>query len=128
MSLASVINAILAVIVFGVIWYFSGKIVKGSQTREKNIMENGTSINVTILSMKQNGLFLNNNPVVEMKLKAADKEKKESWLVEKHNETALLIALDAYQVGNVYEAKLGKNKEDILFVRDASGRPVPAQP
>lgn len=128
MSLASILNVFLTIVIIAVCYFFANKMIKGGQNREKNMMESGASINVTILSMKQTGLFLNNNPVIEMKLKAESKEKNESWLIEKHNETALLIALDAYQVGNVYEAKLGKNKDDVMFVTDASGKPVPAHP
>ncbi|MBP2168757.1 hypothetical protein J2125_001949 [Erwinia toletana] len=128
MSVNDVIGGAITVIVILIISLFVDKMIKSGQNREKKIMQSGVGINITILSMKQTGLFINQNPVIEMKLKAEDKEKNESWLIEKHNETAMLIAMDAYQVGNVYEAKLGKNKEDIMFVRDASGRPVPAKP
>lgn len=89
-------------------------------------MENGSDVQITILSMKQNGLFLNNNPVVEMSLRVTDLHGK-SWLVEKHEETVLLIALDKYQVGDVYDGKFDIKTSSILFVKDESGKPIRAK-
>ncbi|MCU5771711.1 hypothetical protein N5923_08950 [Erwiniaceae bacterium BAC15a-03b] len=128
MSLANILNVALTFFIIAACYYFANKIIKGNQRREKHLMENGISIIITILSMKQTGLFLNNNPVIEMNLKAENIDKNESWLIEKHNETALVIALNDYQVGNVYHAKVGNNKNDIVFIKDESGKPVPILP
>ncbi|WP_223881491.1 hypothetical protein [Affinibrenneria salicis] len=85
---------------------------------------NGAVVRATILSMHQSGLFLNNNPVLELKLKIETEPANKSWLVEKHQETAFLIALSSYEVGGVYDARMGKNENDILLVKDESGNPV----
>lgn len=104
-------------------YYFAHKVVKNSQHREQIINEKGSNVQLTILSMEQNGLFLNNNPVIEMNLRITDDNGK-SWLVEKHKETVLLIALDKYQVGDTYEGKYDVNNDKFVFVRSSNGMPI----
>jgi hypothetical protein len=67
----------------------------GAKRKEQDILANGSDVNITILSMKQSGLFINNNPVIEMSLRVEQPQFNKSWLVEKHNETAWLIAVAA---------------------------------
>ncbi|AER32200.1 hypothetical protein ACVWWU_001039 [Pantoea sp. PA1] len=126
MSISGIVNVVLTILVIFACYYFANKIVRGSQQREQTIIENGSDVQITILSMKQNGLFLNNNPVVEMSLRVTDLHGK-SWLVEKHEETVLLIALDKYQVGDVYDGKFDIKTSSILFVKDESGKPIRAK-
>ncbi|WP_237613341.1 hypothetical protein [Pectobacterium parmentieri] len=73
--------------------------------------------------MKQSGLFLNNNPVVDMNLRLADSTGK-TWLVEKHQETVLLISIDKYQVGKTYMAKKDENTDFIIFIKNRNGWPI----
>lgn len=126
MSILSVLNVVLTVLIICASYYFANKIVRGSHQLEKAVIENGSDVQITILSMKQNGLFLNNNPVVEMSLRVTDSHGK-SWLVGKHEETVLLIALDKYQVGDVYDGKFDIKTSSILFVKDESGKPIRAK-
>ncbi|MGG6102443.1 hypothetical protein QNH99_09100 [Pantoea allii] len=123
MSTLSVINFFLTFFIIFISYYIANKIVKKSHQRESDIIEKGSDVEITILSMKQNGILLNNNPVVEMSLRVTDSHRK-SWLVEKHEETVLLIALDIYQVGNIYNGKFDSKGNSVLFVRDESGRPI----
>jgi len=108
-----IINAVLTFVIIFIGFYLANRIVKNSQRREQRIIENGNDIQVTILAMRQTGLFINNNPVIDMDL----------WLVEKHQETVLLITLDAWQVGVTYEAKLDPKDNAIVFVRDINDKP-----
>ncbi|AWQ18318.1 hypothetical protein NB724_001147 [Pantoea ananatis] len=126
MSILSVLNVVLTVLIIFASYYIANKLVRGSHQLEKAVIENGSDVQITILSMKQNGLFLNNNPVVEMSLRVTDSHGK-SWLVEKHEETVLLIALDKYQVGDVYGGKFDIKTSKILFVKDESGKPIRAK-
>jgi hypothetical protein len=102
------------------------RVARNLERKEQDILTNGSDVNITILSMKQSGLFINNNPVIEMSLRVEQPQFNKSWLVEKHNETAWLIAVAAYQVGNVYQGKLGQNDKSLVFVKDGSGKPLPA--
>lgn len=126
MSILSVINIVLTVLVIFASYYLANKIVRSSHQFEKAVIENGSDVQITILSMKQNGLFLNNNPVVEMSLRVTDSHGKR-WLVEKHEETVILIALDKYQVGDVYDGKFDIKTSSILFVKDEDGKPIRAK-
>lgn len=126
MSILSIVNIVLTLLIIFVCYYFANKIVRGSHQREQAVIENGSDVQITILSMKQNGLFLNNNPVVEMSLRGTDSHGK-SWLVEKYEETVLLIALDKYQVGDVFDGKFDIKTNNILFVKDENGKPVKAK-
>ena len=123
MSISWVINAVLTFLIIFVCFYFANRIVKNSQQREHSIMEQGDDVYVTILSMKQSGVFINNNPVVTMDLRVANAADNKTWLLEKHDETIQLIALDAYQVGSIYRAKL--DTKSIVFATDPSnGKPL----
>lgn len=125
MSISWVINAVLTFLIIFVSFYFANRIVKNSQQREHSIMEQGDDVYVTILSMKQSGVFINNNPVVTMDLRVANAADNKTWLLEKHDETIQLIALDAYQVGSIYRAKLDSKTKSIVFVTDPSnGKPL----
>ncbi|QKJ85803.1 hypothetical protein PMPD1_0831 [Paramixta manurensis] len=124
MSVSSVVNVILTIIIFAIALYIANRVIKGSQRREEILTASGRPAKATILSMKQNGLFLNNNPVLDLKLKIELLNEPHSWLVEKHQETAMLIAVASYEVGGVYEARVGKNDNDILLVKDASGKSI----
>ncbi|MBW1216539.1 hypothetical protein QM637_15525 [Pantoea allii] len=126
MSILSVINIVLTVLIIFASYYLANKIVRSSHQFEKAVIENGSDVQITILSMKQNGLFLNNNPVVEMSLRVTDSHGKR-WLVEKHEETVILIALDKYQVGDVYDGKFDIKTSSILFVKDEDGKPIRAK-
>ncbi len=126
MSILSVINIVLTVLIIFASYYLANKIVRSSHQFEKAVIENGSDVQITILSMKQNGLFLNNNPVVEMSLRVTDSHGKR-WLVEKHEETVILIALDKYQVGDMYDGKFDIKTSSILFVKDEDGKPIKAK-
>lgn len=125
MSISWIINAVLTFLIIFVCFHFANRIVKNSQQREHSIMEQGDDVYVTILSMKQSGVFINNNPVVTMDLRVANAADNKTWLLEKHDETIQLIALDAYQVGSIYRAKLDSKTKSIVFVTDSSnGKPL----
>ena len=128
MSYSSIINAVVTLGGIFVCFYFAHKIVRGSQEREKTILNSGLEVRVTILSMKQSGLFINNNPVVEMALRVKEGERGDEWLIENHKKTVQLIALDGYQVGNIYQAKTDEKRKELVFAKDNSGRPIPATP
>ncbi|KAA9002634.1 hypothetical protein FJU30_03615 [Affinibrenneria salicis] len=124
MTTSGVVNVIATLVIVVVVFYLANRIVKSSASREKELTANGAVVRATILSMHQSGLFLNNNPVLELKLKIETEPANKSWLVEKHQETAFLIALSSYEVGGIYDARMGKNENDILLVKDDSGKPV----
>jgi hypothetical protein len=126
MSISSVVNIVLTVLIIAGCYYLANRVIRNSQQHEQSVMNIGGDVYVTILSMKQNGLFLNNNPVIEMSLRIEDPNAKETWMLEKYNETVLLIALDAYQVGHKYQAKID-DKKNIIFVKDNSGKPLPVE-
>ncbi|EIW9475955.1 MULTISPECIES: hypothetical protein [Klebsiella] len=118
-----IINAVLTLVIIFISFYLANRIVKNSQRREQRIIENGNDIQVTILAMRQTGLFINNNPVIDMDLRVQDLNNGKTWLVEKHQETVLLITLDAWQVGVNYEAKLDPKDNAIVFVIDINDKP-----
>ncbi|QKJ85806.1 hypothetical protein PMPD1_0834 [Paramixta manurensis] len=124
MSIFGVVNVVGTLLIIAVCFYIANRIVKNSQKREWELTNNGVVVSATILSMKQTGLFLNNNPVLELNLRVKSEKEQRTWLVEKHQETAMLIAVASYEVGGVYEARVGKNDNDILLVKDASGKPI----
>ncbi|EDX6465828.1 hypothetical protein CBH50_004590 [Salmonella enterica subsp. diarizonae serovar 60:r:e,n,x,z15] len=124
MSISGIANVVLTFLIISVCYYFANKFVRNSQQRDRDIIENGTVVYATILSMRQNGVFINNNPVVEMKLRVEDPGSHKKWLIEKHDETVLLIALDSYQPGGTYHAKLDEKNNTIIFVTDSSGKPI----
>lgn len=125
MSISWVINAALTILIMVAGFHFANRIVKNAQQREQSILEQGDDVYVTILSMKQSGVFINNNPVVTMALRVANVADNKTWLLEKHNETIQLITLDAYQVGAVYRAKLDSKTKSIVFVTAPSnGKPL----
>ncbi|KAA9002629.1 hypothetical protein FJU30_03640 [Affinibrenneria salicis] len=124
MTTSNIVELLLTILIFLFAFYWANKIIKGSANREKELKKSGTVVRATILSMRQSGVFLNNNPVLELKLKIEDEQADKSWLVEKHSETALLIALNSYEVGGVYNARMGKNQNDILLMKDESGKPI----
>lgn len=117
-------DVVITFAIIAVSYYLAKKIIRGSQLREQSLLQNGIDVNVTILSLKQTGLFINNNPVAEMKLRVVDPLTGNSWLVEKHKEAILLITLDVWQVGNIYHAKTDIEKKQIFFVRDNNDRPI----
>ncbi|QJT81164.1 hypothetical protein [Kosakonia sp. MUSA4] len=124
MSIFSIVNAVLTfVIIFGA-YYVAHRMIRNTQVREQSYIQQGIDVNVKILSMKQTGLFINNNPVVEMELRVVEPMNNKSWLIEKHKETVMLITLDAWQVGNTYQAKTDKDGKKIVFVRDDNDRPL----
>lgn len=123
MSLSIAINFVLTFVIIFSCYYFANKIVKSSHQREKIINGKGSDVEITILSMEQSGLFLNNNPVIEMNLRITDDNRK-ALLVEKHKETVLLISLDKYQVGNSYKGKYDINNDKFVFERSGSGMPI----
>ena len=127
MSLFNIVNAVVTLSLCALIWYFAHRVVRNSQEREQTVLEQGRDVNVTILTMKQNGLFINNNPVIDMTLRVEDKANQKSWLVEKHQETAYLIAVASYLVGGVYYGKVEVKTGKIVFVKDASGKPLLVQ-
>ena len=127
MSLFNIVNAVVTLSLCALIWYFAHRVVRNSQEREQTVLEQGRDVNVTILTMKQNGLFINNNPVIDMTLRVEDKANQTSWLVEKHHETAYLIAVASYQVGGIYHGKVEEKTGKIVFVKDSSGKPLLAQ-
>ncbi|WP_232238947.1 hypothetical protein [Serratia rubidaea] len=116
-------NIILTFTIILVCYYFANRVIKGSRRREQGIIEQGADVYVTILSLKQSGLFINNNPVIEMDLRLENPESQAVWMLEKHRETVPQIALSAYQLGLVYQAK-ANGKNDFVFIKDNSGKPV----
>lgn len=125
MSVSWFINAALTLLIIFICFYFANRLVKGSQQKEQNTIEQDADVYVMILSMAQSGVFINNNPVVTMDLRVKDLAKNKTWLLEKQNETILLITLDAYQVGSVYQGKLDKKDNSVVFVKDpSSGKPI----
>lgn len=128
MSLFNIVNVVVTLSLMALIWHLAQRVVRNSQQREEIVLERGSDVNVTILSMKQNGLFINNNPVIDMSLRIEERANKKSWLVENHQETAYLIAVGSYQVGNVYQGKFDNKTNNIIFVKDASGKPLLAAP
>ncbi|EGI3956044.1 hypothetical protein H3428_004121 [Escherichia coli] len=118
-----IINAVLTFVIIFIGFYLANRIVKNLQRREQRIIENRNDIQVTILAMRQTGLFINNNSVIDMDLRVQDLNNGKTWLVEKHQETVLLITLDAWQVGVNYEAKLDPKDNAIVFVRDINDKP-----
>ncbi|WP_437889015.1 hypothetical protein [Phytobacter sp. V91] len=127
MSLFNIVNVVVTLSLCALIWYFAHRVVRNSQERELTVLEQGRDVNVTILTMKQNGLFINNNPVIDMSLHVEDKANQKSWLVEKHQETACLIAVDSYLLGGVYYGKVEAKTGRIVFVKDLSGKPLLAK-
>ncbi|WLI76978.1 hypothetical protein Q5705_20860 [Kosakonia sp. H02] len=115
--------AVLIILMFGFHNFIKYRLKKYRKL-EKIFLVDGIDVNATIISMRQVGVFFNNNPVVEMTLKIEDKSKKKSWLIEKHNEIIMLITLDAWQVGHIYQAKTDEKKQKISFVRDDNDRPL----
>lgn len=103
-STFDIVNVVVTIVLICLIFGLAKRVVRNSQRKEQDILANGSDVNITILSMKQSGLFINNNPVIEMSLRVEQPQFNKSWLVEKHNETAWLIAVAAYQSGNVYQA------------------------
>ncbi len=71
------------------------------------------------------GLFINNNPVIDMDLRVQDLNNgKKRGLWKSTRETVLLITLDARQVGVTYEAKTRSKKiTPLCFVRDINDKP-----
>lgn len=98
--------------------------LKKTQAREGRFVSDGKEVSATVLSLKQIGLFLNYNPVVEMSLRIEAEIQKSSWLVENHKETIILITMDAWQVGNKYLAKTGSVGKKIVFVKGSNDRPL----
>ncbi|MHB9327955.1 hypothetical protein ACP3S7_10460 [Phytobacter ursingii] len=125
-STFDIVNVVATLVLIVIGFGLAKRVVRNSQRKEQDILANGSDVNITILSMKQSGLFINNNPVIEMSLRVEQPQFNKSWLVEKHNETAWLIAVAAYQSGNVYQGKLGQDDKSLVFVKDGSGKPLPA--
>lgn len=118
--------AVMIVIMF-VFHNFVKYRIKKYQQREQYFISEGHDVNAIILSMRQIGIFFNNNPVVEMKLRIEDVITNKTWLVEAHKETIMLITIDAWQVGNKYQAKTDEEEKKIVFVRDGNDRPLLSQ-
>ncbi len=88
MSTSEVVNVVLTLILIVAAFYLANRIARNSHVREEQIMQHGRDIIITIMSMKQAGLFINNNPVREMSLRVEEPAKNKSWLIEKHTEAA----------------------------------------
>lgn len=125
-STFDMVNVVVTIVLICLFFGLAKRVARNLERKEQDILANGSDVNITILSMKQSGLFINNNPVIEMSLRVEQPQFNKSWLVEKHNETAWLIAVAAYQPGNIYQGKLGQNDKSLVFVKDGSGKPLPA--
>lgn len=123
-STFDIVNAVVTIVLIVIVFSLAKRVARNLQRKEEDILANGSDVDITILSMKQSGLFINNNPVIEMSLRVEQPQFNKSWLVEKHNETAWLIAVAAYQVGNVYQGKQGQKDKSLVFVKDGSGKPL----
>lgn len=123
-STFDIVNAVVTIVLIVIVFSLAKRVARNLQRKEEDILANGSDVDITILSMKQSGLFINNNPVIEMSLRVEQPQFSKSWLVEKHNETAWLIAVAAYQVGNVYQGKQGQKDNSLVFVKDGSGKPL----
>lgn len=75
-SILEVANVILTFVIILVCYYFANRTVKRNRQREQVMTERGADVYVTILSLKQSDVFINNNPVVEMDLQLENPEKK----------------------------------------------------
>lgn len=126
MSTTGIVNVVGTVIILIVGFYLANRVARNSQVREEQILVNGRDVTIAIMSMKQSGLFINNNPVIEMSLRLEEPGKGKSWVVEKHDETAWLIAVASYNIGSIYQGKIDDNNR-IAFVKDPSGKPLLAQ-
>ncbi|MCP2231903.1 MULTISPECIES: hypothetical protein [Erwinia] len=124
MDMPWILNALLVISLILAMNFFVRRAIKKSQLHRENITNKGTSVNLTILSMKQSGVFINNCPVLLLKLRVEDVATGDNWVIDEFKETALLIALNDYQSGNVYQGKLDRNKSEIIFVRDPGGKPI----
>ena len=123
-STFDIVNVVATLVLIVIGFTLAKRVARNLQRKEEDILANGSDVDITILSMKQSGLFINNNPVIEMSLRVEQPQFNKSWLVEKHNETAWLIAVAAYQVGNVYQGKQGQKDKSLVFVKDGSGKPL----
>lgn len=119
-----IFNFIATFIIIGACYFFAKQVIKKSKSHEEKLMAHGIKAIATILSIRQSGLFINNNPVLDLKLRITTLEDNHSYLIENYKETALLIALDSYKVGKTYNIRIGINETDIQFERDSTGRPV----
>ncbi|VYU77905.1 hypothetical protein [Metakosakonia massiliensis] len=128
MSLFNIIITVVAFVLMALFWHLANRVVRNSQQREEVFLASGHDVNVTILSMRQNGLFINNNPVIDMTLRVEEPVNHKSWLIENHQETAYIIAVGSYQVGNMYKGKFDSKANKVLLVKDASGKPLLAAP
>ncbi|MGK9176011.1 hypothetical protein KXR87_22795 [Yokenella regensburgei] len=78
------------------------------------------------MPMKQSGLFINSSPVNGMSLRLEEPGNGKSWIVEKHDETAWLIAVASYNIGNIYQGEIDE-KNNITVVKDPGGKPLLTQ-
>ncbi|MGF6189309.1 hypothetical protein [Serratia sp. 2723] len=120
----TIFNLISTLVIILIGSYFTKKVIKNSKLHEEWLAVNGIKATATILSMRQSGMFINYNPVLDLKLRITKQDDECSYIVEAYKETALLIALDSYKVGATYKIRIGKNENDIQFERDDSGRPI----
>lgn len=127
MSINQYIFMIALVIVLFGFHYFVKYRLKKYQEREQSFINQEIDVNVAVLSMKQTGMLLNNNPVVEMDLRVESPVNGEAWLLEKHKETIMLVTLADWKVGSIYQAKTDQNKSKIVFVRDSNDKPLLAK-
>ena len=97
MDLAWILNAVLVVFLIVSMNFFVRKAIKKSKLHREDITNEGTSVNLTSLSMKQSGTFINNCPVLLLKLRIHDVATGDNWVIDEFRETALLIALSDYQ-------------------------------
>lgn len=125
MDFSWVLNALLVVFLILAMNFFTKRVIKKSQLHRENMINKGSSVNLTILSMKQSGIFINNCPVLFLKLRVEDVATGDNWIIDEFKETALLIALSDYQSGKIYQGELGRQRNEVIFVHDSNGKPVP---
>ncbi len=124
MSSFNIFKIIVTFLIIGACFYMANRFVSKSKEKSRELSENGTKATATILSMQQSGLFLNQNPVLDLSLRINNPMTGRTYLIEKHKETALLMSLDAYQVGGVYEIRIGNKDDEIQFEMGNDGKPI----
>lgn len=108
---------------------FSMRVNRKSQERKarlNHLEKNGSDILITILSMKPTDFRLEDKFILDLKLQVENKADNSSWIIENYKERAARLAMGTYHKDTIYLGKMGDSREELIFVKDESERPVPA--
>ncbi|MBP2168754.1 hypothetical protein J2125_001946 [Erwinia toletana] len=125
----SLYEIILGVVLITIMFVLSVRVNKKSKARKsrlKHLETSGTDILIVILSMKSTDLRLEGQFVLDLKLQVENKTDNSAWIIDSYMERAARLALGSYAKDTVYLGKMGDSREEIIFVKDESERPVPA--